>query len=72
MKSEFIDFADKFSLKFVNLFDSKIRFPSDLTEKYLQIADNIEEKIIESYDIEVNDGIVFITEQVYNLIFKKQ
>ena len=71
-KSEFIDLADKYGFQLVHSFESEIRFPSDRAEKYLQIVDSIDEKIIESYDIAVNQKEVYITEQVNNLMFKKQ
>ncbi|QHQ60836.1 methyltransferase domain-containing protein [Anaerocolumna sedimenticola] len=71
LKSEFTELAGKHGFQLIASFDSEIRFPSDRTEKYLQIADSIDETIIESYDLEVNQGQVFITEQVVNLMFKK-
>ena len=71
LKSEFMELAGKHGFQLVASFDSEIRFPSDRTEKYLQLADSIDEKIIESYDIEVNHGQVYITEQVNNLMFLK-
>lgn len=72
LKAEFIDLAEKYGFQLVDSFESEIRFPSNRTEKYLQIVDKIDEKIIESYDIEVNQGEVSITEQVNNLMFMKQ
>lgn len=72
LKSEFIDLAYKHGFQFADSFDSEIRFPSNRTEKYLQIVDSIDEKMIISYDIEVNGGQVSITEQVNNLMFMKQ
>lgn len=71
LKSEFTELARKHGFQIIASFDSKIRFPSERTEKYLQIADSIDEKILESYDIEVNHGQVYITEQVNNLMFLK-
>ena len=72
LKSEFLEISGRNGLQLTASFDSNIRFPSDRTEKYLQIADRIDEKILESYDIEVKHGQVFITEQVVNLMFIKQ
>lgn len=72
LKSEFMDLAYKHGFQLVDSFDSEIRFPSDRTGKYLQIVDSIDEKIIESYNIEVNQGQVYITEQVNNLMFLKR
>lgn len=71
-KSEFTDLGDKHGFQFTDSFDSSIRFPSNRTAKYLQIADSINDNIIESYDIEVKQGQVYITEQIVNLVFKKQ
>lgn len=72
LKSEFMNLAYKHGFQLVDSFDSEIRFPSNRTEKYLQIVDSIDEKIIESYDIEVNQGEVYITEQVNNMMFLKR
>lgn len=72
LKSEFMELADKHGFQIIDSFDSKIRFSSERTTKYLQIAGDIDEKIIESYDIEVKQGQVLITEQIVNLMFIKR
>lgn len=72
LKSEFMELADKHGFQLMAMFDSKIRFPSERIEKYLQISDSIDQEIIKSYDIEVMDGKVFITLQVLNLLFMKK
>jgi ubiquinone/menaquinone biosynthesis C-methylase UbiE len=72
LKSEFMELAGKHGFQLTASFDSEIRFSSERTEKYLQIAGNINEKIIQSYDIEVNQGQVLITEQIVNLMFIKR
>lgn len=72
LKSEFVELTGKHGFQLVDSFASEIRFPSNRTEKYLQIAGSIDEKIIDSYEIEVNQGEIYITEQVNNLMFLKR
>ncbi|MBB2181433.1 hypothetical protein H0486_00795 [Lachnospiraceae bacterium MD1] len=71
MKSELIDLANRHGFELCKSFESNIRFPSDRTEKYLQIADSIDPKVIESYEVEIKYGQLYITEQVNNLLFQK-
>jgi hypothetical protein len=59
---------DKHGFQLTDSFDSKIRFSSEQTAKYLQMAGDNDEKIIRSYDIEENQGQVLITEQIVNLM----
>lgn len=72
LKSEFVDLAGKYGLRLIDSFDSKIRFPSDRTVKFLKIADQIAEDIIKSYDIDIVNDQVYITEHVVNLLFEKE
>ncbi len=71
LKSEFMELADKHGFQPAAMFDSNIRFPSERTEKYLQISESIDKEVIRNYDIEVMNGKVFITLQVMNLLFVK-
>ncbi|WP_297423042.1 class I SAM-dependent methyltransferase [Clostridium sp.] len=71
-KGELIELAEKYNFKFVNSFDSEIRFSSNRTRKYLSVANTIDKHILDSYKIDVINGETYITEQVMNLIFIKQ
>ena len=71
-KSEFIELADRHGFRIVDSFNTEIRFPSDRTEKYLKIINDIDKSIIDSYKVNVRNGQTFITEQVLNLLFIKQ
>jgi ubiquinone/menaquinone biosynthesis C-methylase UbiE len=71
-KREFMELADKNNFIIKDIFTTEIRFPSDRTIKYLSLADNIDKRIIDSYDICIKNGQIFITAQVLNLLFIKQ
>jgi len=71
-KDEFIELADKNNFRIRDSFNTEIQFPSNRTEKYIKIVNDIGESIIDSYNISIKNGQIFITEQVLNLLLMKK
>ena len=71
-KGELIELSDKYGFRLEDSFSTVIRFPSYRTEKYLKIVDSIDKSIIDSYNISIENGQTYITEQVLNLLFVKK
>ena len=70
-KNEFEREGQKVGLELDKYFITQIRFPSSRrTEGYLKIEPSIDRNIIDSYNIEIINNEVYITEKVLNISFK--
>ena len=73
-KDEWKEISSKVALKYVDGFETKIRFPRK-GEESLELEDIIsrhKESVIMGYEVEIIDDEVWITEKVNNLLFKKE
>ncbi len=69
--SEFIDLATNHGFRLIHSFESRIRFSRELTEPYLTLTAGIDIRILDSYDLKMIDDLIYITEEVNNLLFQK-
>lgn len=71
-KDEFEILGEKVGLEVDKYFLTEIRFPSSRRiEGYIKIEPSIDKSIIDSYNIEIVNDEVYITERVLNISFKK-
>ncbi|MGN0488100.1 MAG: class I SAM-dependent methyltransferase [Ruminococcus sp.] len=72
-KDEWIQICKKCGLQFKESFDSAIRFPKkkDTAYGFDELLQKYDKRIIESYELEVLDDEIYITEQVNNMLFCK-
>lgn len=72
-KDEWKQICGKHGLQFKKSFDSIIRFPrkKDTVYGFDELLKKHDEKIIESYKLEVTGNEIYITEQVNNILFCK-
>ena len=73
-KEEFISLANKYNFKLVDSFDTEITFPRILESKdqYDDILNSCSKDILESYNVNIKDNEIWITEKVNNLLFEKE
>lgn len=72
-KDEWMDICGRHGLVYSNGFDSSIRFPKkkDTAFGYESVLKKHKKAVIESYDLEETDTELYLTEQVNNIMFKK-
>ena len=73
-KEEFISLANKYNFKLIDSFDTEITFPRILESKdqYDDILNSCSKDILESYNVNIKDNEIWITEKVNNLLFEKE
>lgn len=73
-KREWIELAASNSLDYTDSFETSIRFPKkkETAIGFNDIIDRFDNEIINSYDIEIIDDEIWITEKVNNILFKKK
>jgi SAM-dependent methyltransferase len=69
--SEFSEIAESCGLNLSSSFTTSIRFPRKITNAYIDLLKKTDEVIIQSYNIEVAEDECYISENVLNLLFKK-
>lgn len=69
---ELSDIGEKAGLKFVSNETTKIRFPRKNTKECRQLLEENMQEILDSYEIEINDEEIFISERVLNSMFIKE
>ena len=72
-KDEWTDICSRQDLDIVDSFDSSIRFPKkkDTAYGYEEVLKKHAKDVIESYDLVETETELFLTEQVNNILFKK-
>ncbi|HEY5524942.1 MAG TPA: class I SAM-dependent methyltransferase [Clostridium sp.] len=70
-KSQYETMFNRYGFELDKFFLSKIRFPRVMEEKYNKLLQKYDKTIINSYNIEIEDNKIFITENVLNMSFKK-
>ncbi len=72
-KDEWTDICSRHGLDIVDSFDSSIRFPKkkDTAYGYEEVLRKHDKAVIESYDLAETETELFLTEQVNNILFKK-
>lgn len=72
-KDEWKQICEKHGLQFKESFDSTIRFPrkKDTSYGFDELLKKHDKSVIESYDLEVLENEIYVTEQVNNLLFYK-
>ncbi len=72
-KDEWTDICSRQDLDIVDSFDSSIRFPKkkDTAYGYEEVLKKHDKDVIESYDLVETETELFLTEQVNNILFKK-
>ena len=72
-ESEWMSLAQEVGLKYVDDFETSIRFPKkrDTALEFDDIMKKYDAKVIEGYDIEVTEDEIYITERVNNILFVK-
>jgi len=70
-KEEFDALARHAGLMLENSFDTRIRFPRECIDECLYIIQGFPEWILHSYDIQIVEGEVYISENVLNLSYRK-
>ena len=72
-KDEWVDICSRQGLIAVDCFDSSIRFPKkkDTAYGYEDVLKKHDKAVIDSYDLIETDTELYLTEQVNNIIFKK-
>ena len=70
-KEEFDVLASKVGLETGSCFDSRIRFPRKYIEEHLCVIQGFPEQILQSYDIQIVGGEVYISENVLNVSYRK-
>jgi ubiquinone/menaquinone biosynthesis C-methylase UbiE len=68
---EWKSLCERCGFKLADFFESSIRFPRKYEKKYETIMKRHPKETVSSYDIEVKDDEIFITEQVNNMLFRK-
>lgn len=72
-ENEFAEIAQSAGLSKINSFNSSIRFPKK-RESALELPEILkrhDSKVVESYDMEITDTDIYLTEQVVNITFQK-
>ena len=72
-KDEWKQICEKYGLQFKQSFDSAIRFPKkkDTAYGFDELLKKHDKNVIESYELEVLENEIYVTEQVNNLLFCK-
>lgn len=70
-KEEFDTLASKVGFKRESCFDSRIRFPRKYIDEHLCVIQGFPDRILQSYDIQIVGGEVYISENVLNLSYRK-
>ncbi len=72
-KSEWMSLAQEVGLKYVDDFETSIRFPKkrETALEFDDIMKKYDAKVIEGYDIEEMEDEIYITERVNNILFVK-
>ena len=72
-QDEWKEIAEISGLKFLNGFETAIRFPrkKETALEFDDIMKRHDEKVIEGYEVEVVGDEIWITERVNNLFFEK-
>lgn len=72
-KDEWLQICDKYGLHYMKSFDSAIRFPKKKATAYGfdELLKKYDKEIIESYEFEVIEDEIYVTEQVNNILFYK-
>ena len=63
--------CEKNGFCYIRSFGSTIRFPRKYEEVYREIIEKTDKNIIDSYDIQIVGGEIYVTEQVNNILFGK-
>ena len=73
-KDEWKKICEKAGLRYVKSFDSSIRFPKkkDTAYGFEEVLKKYPKSVIDSYDLEILEDEIYITEQVNNILFIKQ
>ncbi len=73
-KDEWLQMCEKYGLRFKKSFDSTIRFPKKKDTAYGldELLKKHGKEIIESYELEVVEDEIYITERVNNILFCKR
>lgn len=72
-KDEWKEIAETLELKFIDGFETTIRFPrkKETSLEFDDIIDRHDENVIKGYEVEVIDDEIWITEKVNSLLFQK-
>jgi len=70
-KSQYEFMFKRYGFELNKFFLTKIRFPRVMEEKYNTLLKKYDKSIIDSYNIEIVDNKIYITEDVLNMSFKK-
>ena len=68
---EYLSMAGNTGFRFVSNQPSSIRFPRKEADRYIEILEHTDMDILSGYHIRCEDGYIWITEQVLNMVFIK-
>ena len=73
-RDEWEEICERAGLKFVDFFDSSIRFPKkkEAAFGFDELLKKHDKSIVEGYNLEVSESEIYITEQVNNILLCKQ
>lgn len=69
---EFKGMLRKAGFHFISNQNSTIRFPRKNANDYLELLSQVEDNIEKSYDIDICDNEIWITEKVLNMVYEKE
>lgn len=68
---EYLSMAENTGFRFVSDQPSSIRFPRKEADRYIEILEHTDMDILSGYHIKCEDGYIWITERVLNMVFIK-
>ena len=70
-KEEWIEIGKSVNLKFVENYDTSIRFPRKMDERYEELLNTHKKAVIQGYEVAIIEDEIWITENVNNILFVK-
>ena len=70
-KEEWIEIGKSVNLKFVENYDTSIRFPRKMDERYVELLNTHKKAVIQGYEVAIIEDEIWITENVNNILFVK-
>lgn len=70
-KKEWIEIGKSVNLKFVENYDTSIRFPRKMEKRYEELLSKHKKKVLEGYEVTIIEDEIWITENVNNILFAK-
>lgn len=71
-KEEYVKLLNKYGFELEYTFMSKVRFSRVADDRYYELIKGYDEDVLRSYEIEVIDDKIYITEDVLNMSFRKK